>query len=108
MTSAEPAKAAPVKAAKKPILPAPVAASAPDDAGDAGKHRTRIAKAKPYPPVTLQVALAIADAIRAESRSELGLVTLANGVGRSPAASQFRALVLESVSLRRLDAPKSA
>ncbi len=97
MTSTEPAKAE-AKVSVKPAVskPQPVAAGQSETA-PVDRHRTRIARAKSYPPVTLQSVLAIADAIRGESRTnELGLVPLANAVNRSPGASQFRVLVTGS------------
>jgi predicted nucleotide-binding protein len=62
------------------------------------KRRTRVARAKPYPPTTLEAVLQIAEAIRKSGRKELGLVELARSLEpeRSPGSSGFRVLVTGS------------
>jgi predicted nucleotide-binding protein len=56
--------------------------------------RRRAARAKPYPPATLEAVLAIAEGVRDGSRTkEIGRIALAGVLDKSPASSGFRVLI---------------
>lgn len=76
----------------------PAAEAEAEEPSDEPKKRTRVARAKSYPPSTLESVLQVADAIRESGRKELGLIELAKAMQpeRSPGSSGFRVLITGS------------